>query len=59
MTEGNNMYIFTIKLSGSVEAASYAEAEAKISAHVDELGKVNSEKYDLGWPDVSWEIEEE
>jgi hypothetical protein len=53
------MYSFVIKLAGVVEAESYADAEAKISAHLDELGKVNSEKYDLSWPDASWEIEQD
>jgi hypothetical protein len=49
-------YNFVIKLVGSVQAASEKEANKKINAHLDELGKVDSGP-DLGWPDCSWEME--
>ncbi len=52
-------YQFVIKLSGYVEAENYTEAEKKINAHLDDLGKVDSDKHDLGWPDASWELERE
>lgn len=52
-------YGFVLKLVGSVEADTYEEAERKINAHLDELGKVDSEKHGLGWPEASWELENE
>jgi len=51
-----NEYAFVIKLSGGVSAKDKEEAVAKINAHIDELSKVDSLKYDLEWPDVSWDI---
>ena len=54
MTE---FYEFVIKLAGSVSASSQAEAEAKINAHLDDLGKVDSIVHDLSWPDASWDLE--
>lgn len=54
-----NHYSFIIKLSGNVGAETYEEAEAKLNAHLDELGKIDSEKHDLHWPDASWELERE
>jgi hypothetical protein len=54
MTES---YDFVIKLAGSVSANSAAEAEKKINAHLDDLGKVNSLVHDLEWPDASWDLE--
>jgi hypothetical protein len=50
-------YEFTINLMGSVLAASSAEAEAKIQAHLDDLGDVDSSMHDLNWPEVSWDLE--
>jgi hypothetical protein len=35
-------YSFVIKLAGEVEAESYDQAEAKLNAHLSELGKVDS-----------------
>ena len=53
-----NSYNFVIKLAGSVLANNEKEANAKINAHLDDLGNVDSSKYDLGWPDTSYEVEE-
>ena len=50
-------YDFVIKLAGSVLASSQADAEAKINAHLDDLGEVNSLVHDLSWPDASWDLE--
>ena len=50
-------YDFVIKLAGSVSASSQAEAEAKINAHLDDLGEVDSLVHDLSWPDASWDLE--
>jgi hypothetical protein len=50
-------YSFVIKLAGEVEAESYDQAEAKLNAHLSELGKVDSTKHDLSWPDASWDLE--
>ena len=50
-------YAFVIKLAGSVSANSEQEAWDKINSHVDDLGDVESLKYDLSWPDVSWDLE--
>ena len=50
-------YAFVIKLAGSVSAKNEKEAWNKINSHVDDLGDVESLKYDLSWPDVSWELE--
>ena len=53
-------YNFVIRLHGAVGAENEAEAIAKINGHLDDLGQVESiEKYDLGWPDTSWELEEQ
>jgi len=52
-----NNYNFVIKLAGSVLANNEKEAHAKINAHLDDLGEVDSSRYDLGWPDVSWDME--
>ena len=52
-------YNFVIKLHGSVSAINHKEAEAKINAHLDDLGEIDSSRYDLGWPEVSWELESE
>ena len=53
-------YNFVIKLHGAVGANSEEEAVEKINAQLDDLGQVESiEKYDLGWPDTSWELEEQ
>jgi hypothetical protein len=52
-------YAFVIKLAGSVYAKNEKEAWNKINSHVDDLGDVESLKYDLSWPDVSWELEYE
>jgi len=52
-------YAFVIKLAGSVSAKNEKEAWKKINSHVDDLGDVESLKYDLSWPDVSWELEYE
>jgi len=54
----SEFYDFVIKLAGSVEAESYAEAQVKIQAHLDDLGKVDSLAHDLEWPDVSWDLED-
>jgi len=54
-----NTYNFVIKLSGSVMANNEKEANAKINAHIDDLGNVESEQYDLNWPDASWDMEYE
>jgi hypothetical protein len=52
-------YKFVIKLHGAVGANSEQEATDKINAHLDDLGDVESIiKYDLGWPETSWELEE-
>ncbi len=48
---------FVIKLAGSVEADNYEQAEAKLNAHLDELGAVDSDKHDLNWPDASFDLE--
>jgi hypothetical protein len=50
-------YDFVIKLSGSVMANNEKEAHNKINSHLDDLGAVDSSRYDLGWPDVSWDME--
>ena len=50
-------YAFVIKLAGSVSANNEKEAHNKINAHLDDLGEVDSTRYDLGWPDVSWDME--
>jgi hypothetical protein len=50
-------YAFVIKLAGSVSAKNEKEAHAKINAHLDDLGAVDSSRYDLGWPEVSWDME--
>ena len=52
-------YNFVIKLAGSVSAKNEQEANDKINAHLDDLGQVESLKYDLSWPDVSWDMEYE
>jgi hypothetical protein len=52
-------YAFVIKLAGSVSANSEQEAWDKINSHIDDLGDVESLKYDLSWPDVSWDLEYE
>ena len=52
-------YAFVIKLAGSVSAENEQEANDKINAHLDDLGKVESAQYDLYWPDVSWDMEYE
>jgi hypothetical protein len=52
-----NSYNFVIKLAGSVLAKNEKEAHAKINAHLDDLGDVDSSRYDLGWPEVSWDME--
>jgi hypothetical protein len=52
-------YSFVIKLAGTVIAENEQEATEKINAHLDELGTVDSEKYDLSWPDASWDMESE
>ena len=52
-------YAFVIKLAGSVSANNEQEANDKINAHLDDLGKVESAQYDLYWPDVSWDMEYE
>ena len=52
-------YAFVIKLAGSVSAKNEKEAWNKINSHVDDLGDVESLKYDLSWPDVSWELDYE
>jgi hypothetical protein len=50
-------YEFIIKLSGSVSADSREEAIAKINAHIDDLGDVDSSAHNLEWPDASWSLE--
>jgi hypothetical protein len=50
-------YAFVIKLAGSVSANNEKEAHEKINLHLDDLGAVDSSRYDLGWPDVSWDME--
>ena len=50
-------YNFVIKLAGSVGAKNEAEAHKKINLHLNDLGDVDSSRYDLGWPDVSWDME--
>jgi hypothetical protein len=50
-------YAFVIKLAGSVSANNEKEAHEKINLHLDDLGEVDSARYDLGWPDVSWDME--
>lgn len=58
MTKGpEEYYEFVIKLAGSVLATSNEEAIAKINAHLDDLGDVDSLKHDLSWPDASWDLE--
>ena len=52
-------YAFVIKLAGSVSANNEKEAHEKINLHLDDLGEVDSARYDLGWPDVSWDMEYE
>ena len=52
-------YAFVIKLSGSVSAKNEKEAHEKINLHLNDLGEVDSSRYDLGWPDVSWDMEYE
>jgi hypothetical protein len=52
-------YNFVINLYGAVGANSKEEAIDKINGHLDDLGEVESIiKYDLGWPDTSYEVEE-
>ena len=50
-------YDFVIKLAGTVIAKTQEEAEEKINAHLDELGAIDSERYNLSWPDASWDLE--
>ena len=52
-------YNFVIKLAGSVYARNEEEANEKINLHLDDLGQVESLKYDLSWPEVSWDMEYE
>ena len=52
-------YNFVIKLAGSVYARNEEEANEKINLHLDDLGQVESLKYDLYWPEVSWDMEYE
>jgi hypothetical protein len=52
-------YDFVIKLAGSVSANNEEEAHEKINLHLDDLGAVDSLRYDLEWPDVSWDMEYE
>lgn len=52
-------YAFVIKLAGSVSANNEQEANDKINLHLDDLGQIDSLKYDLSWPDVSWDMEYE
>lgn len=52
-------YSFVIKLAGEVQADNYDQAEARINAHLDELGEIDSLKHDLSWSDASWELERE
>jgi len=52
-------YKFVIKLHGAVDANSEQEAIDKINGHLDDIGDVESLiKYDLGWPETSWELVE-
>ncbi|CAB4185414.1 hypothetical protein UFOVP1119_46 [uncultured Caudovirales phage] len=50
-------YPFVIRLEGAVMANSEKEAHEKINLHLNDLGDVDSERYDLNWPDVSWDME--
>jgi hypothetical protein len=50
-------YDFVIKLAGSVDAETYQQAEEKLNKHLDELGEIDSKKYDLVWPDASFDLE--
>jgi hypothetical protein len=50
-------YKFVIKLAGAVGAENEAEAHKKINLHLNDLGDVDSSRYDLGWPEVSWDME--
>ena len=50
-------YAFVIKLAGSVSANNEKEAHEKINLHLNDLGEVDSLRYDLSWPDVSWDME--
>ena len=52
-------YAFVIKLAGSVSANNEKEAHEKINLHLNDLGEVDSLRYDLEWPDVSWDMEYE
>ena len=52
-------YAFVIKLAGSVSANNEKEAHEKINLHLNHLGEVDSLRYDLEWPDVSWDMEYE
>jgi hypothetical protein len=52
-------YAFVIKLAGSVSANNEQEANDKINLHLDDLGQIDSLKYDLSWPDASWDMEYE
>ena len=52
-------YGFVIKLEGAVMANNEKEAHEKINLHLDDLGEVDSLRYDLSWPDVSWDMEYE
>ena len=52
-------YNFVIKLAGSVYARNEEEANENIYLHLDDLGQVESLKYDLSWPDVSWDMEKQ
>ena len=50
-------YEFVIKLNGIVSAETREEAEEKINAHLDDLGKIESKQHGIHWPDASWEVE--
>jgi len=50
-------YNFVIKLEGAVMANNEKEAHEKINLHLNDLGEVDSARYDLNWPDVSWDME--
>jgi hypothetical protein len=52
-----NSYNFVIKLAGCVLANNEKEAHEKINLHLNDLGDVDSSRYDLGWPEVSWDME--
>ena len=52
-------YPFVIKLEGAVMANNEKEAHEKINLHLNDLGEVDSSRYDLNWPDVSWDMEYE